>query len=117
MQIQLTLTDDAIVQEIGDRVAAARLLRNLTQADLAHEAGVSKRTVERLEAGEPATRLAALVRVLRALRMLDRLDALLPTADATPMQQLHRRGHARQRATGTRQVKESGQPWRWNTGQ
>ena len=47
-------TDAAILAEIGTRIVARRLNRQWRQADLAYEAGVSKRTVERIEAGTSA---------------------------------------------------------------
>ncbi|MEO7998202.1 MAG: helix-turn-helix transcriptional regulator, partial [Gemmatimonadaceae bacterium] len=78
MKIAAALTDDAVIRELGARLAATRLERNLTQADLATEAGVSKRTVERLESGEVAAQLSAFIRVCRVLGLLDRLDVFLP---------------------------------------
>ena len=77
MQIPNELTDRKILGEVGDRLARHRLGRNLTQAQLAREAGVSKRTVIRLENGE-SSQLTNLVRVLRALSLLGNLDALVP---------------------------------------
>jgi transcriptional regulator with XRE-family HTH domain len=70
------------------RLAATRLDQNLTQAALAEEAGVSKRTVERLESGEVAARLSGLVRVWRALGLLERFDALVPASVPSPIAQL-----------------------------
>ena len=48
-------TDEAVLSELGGRLARVRLARNFTQAGLARQAGVSKRTVERLESGSVAT--------------------------------------------------------------
>jgi hypothetical protein len=45
-------TDEAVLGELGRRLAQVRLGKNLTQAQLAAKAGVSKRTVERLEVRE-----------------------------------------------------------------
>jgi transcriptional regulator with XRE-family HTH domain len=78
----------AILGEIGSRLAAARLAQNLTQAALANEAGISKRTIERLESGEVEARLSGLVRVCRALDMVDRLEALVPSPTVSPVEQL-----------------------------
>ncbi|MBL8419562.1 MAG: helix-turn-helix transcriptional regulator, partial [Dechloromonas sp.] len=100
MKITTTLTSEAILQELGERLAGARLERNLTQAALAEEAGVAKRTVERLESGQAATQLSGFVRVCRALGLLERLDALVPEGAAGPMAQLRLQGRKRQRATG-----------------
>jgi DNA-binding XRE family transcriptional regulator len=51
MKISSQLSDESLLKELGGRLAAARIVRNLTQAALAEQAGVSKRTVERLESG------------------------------------------------------------------
>lgn len=113
MIIENSLTDDAVLRELGQRLAAARLARNLTQAELAAEAGVSKRTLGRLEMGQAATQLSGFVRVCRALRLLDRLDALIPTSTTTsPLAELERKGKRRRRASGTKPQK-SGKPWTW----
>ena len=51
MKIEGLLTDEAILAELGKRFAQRRLELQLTQEMLAEQAGVSKRTVERVEAG------------------------------------------------------------------
>src|SRR5579871_5015548 len=102
MRISGELSDDAILREIGCRLATARLAKNLTQAALANEAGISKRTIERLESGEVAARLSALVRVCRALDMVDRLDALVPSPMVSPVELLKLGGRRRKRASGRR---------------
>ena len=77
MKITNQAVDALILRELGERLARVRLERNLTQAALAEQAGVSKRTVERMEAGGP-TQLVNLVRVCRALNLLDRFETLIP---------------------------------------
>lgn len=114
MRITGTLSDAAILRELGNRLAAARLLRNQTQAALADEAGVSKRTVERLEAGEVAARLSGLVRIFRALGIAERLEALVPPPTASPVEQLKRAGRQRQRASGLRRpARATKRKWTW----
>jgi transcriptional regulator with XRE-family HTH domain len=114
MRIAGQLSDQAILGEMGSRLAAARLARNLTQAALAEEAGVSKRRVERLESGEVAARLSGLVRVCRALGMVDRLDALVPSPTVSPVEQLKLAGHRRKRASGRRAPATSTKrEWTW----
>lgn len=114
MRITSNLTDETILVELGTRLAAARLARNLTQAALADEAGVSKRTVERLESGEVAARLSGLIRVCRALGLGDRLDTWLPAPTPSPLEQLERAGHRRQRASGARVAPTPAAPhWTW----
>ena len=69
MKISRDLSDEAILREVGGRLAAARLARNLTQAALADAAGVSKRTVEyhisNLYAKTGVTNRVALAALLR----------------------------------------------------
>jgi transcriptional regulator with XRE-family HTH domain len=115
MKITGRLSDEAILRELGSRLAGARLARNLTQAALADEAGVSKRTVERLESGEVAARLSGLVRVCRALDLADRLDALVPEPTISPVEQLKLARKRRRRASGRRAPtkKKTARKWTW----
>jgi transcriptional regulator with XRE-family HTH domain len=94
-----TLTDTAALETLGSRLAAARLKRNLTQTALGREAGVSRATIERLERGAGAD-LKLLVRVLRALQLLERFLAAIPADELSPMALLRAQGKKRQRARG-----------------
>jgi len=102
MKISKAHSDEAVLRELGARLAAIRLAHNFTQAALAHEAGISKRTVERLESGEVAARLSGLVRVCRVLGLIDRLDAFVPVAGPGPVDQLKLAGRERKRASKPR---------------
>jgi|SRR6187399_3063438 len=115
MNITEQVSDEAILRELGRRLAAARLGRNLTQAALAVEAGVSKRTVERLESGEVAARLSGFVRVCRALGLVARLDLLIPSSPTTsPIEQLKLAGRRRKRASGRRgRPAAAKRKWTW----
>ncbi len=93
------LSDAAALETVGSRLAAVRLKRNLTQAALAREAGVSRRTIVRLEQGEGAE-LKLLVRVLRALQLLEGFLAGIPPDEPSPMALLRAQGKKRQRARG-----------------
>jgi len=90
------MADDALLKEIGRRLARRRLDFQLTQAALDQEAGVSKRTVERIEAGYAAQTLN-LVRILRVLDLLQGLDQLLPKPGPRPMDLLKLKGKLRRR--------------------
>ncbi|MSU60147.1 MAG: helix-turn-helix domain-containing protein [Pedosphaera sp.] len=113
MKFSPQLTDDAVLQELGGRLAGARIERNLTQAALAEQAGVSKRTVERLESGEVATQLSGFLRVCRSLGLLERFEALLPEPAHGPMAQLKQMGRKRLRATGKKAVAGTPKKWTW----
>jgi transcriptional regulator with XRE-family HTH domain len=101
MQIGNLLTDSAVLQELGERLARTRLERNLTQAQLAHEAGLAPLTVLRLERGE-GVKLTSLVRVLRVLGMLEALDRLIPEPTPSPIELVKLQGRRRRRASGAR---------------
>jgi transcriptional regulator with XRE-family HTH domain len=120
MKITPQLTDDAALRELGSRLASARLERNLTQAALAEQAGVAKRTVERLESGAVATQLSGFLRVCRVLGVLERFDALIPEPTLSPMAQLKLQGRKRQRAARATRATAADplmvsepKPWTW----
>ena len=107
------MTDTAALAEIGERLAQYRLGRNLTQAELAKEAGVSKRTVLRLEAGE-STQLTNLIRIIRALGLLGNLDAFVPPPVSSPVEELRMQGKKRKRASPrSNQAESAEKDWTW----
>ena len=110
MKITKQATDAAILSELGGRLARVRLERNLTQGRLAEQAGVSKRTVERLESGGVATQLSGFIRVCRVLDLVGRFDLLVPEPLPSPVEQLKLHGRKRRRASAK---KASPNQWRW----
>ncbi len=113
MKITKEMTDDLVSKELGDRLAKTRLDHNLTQAALAREAGVSKRMVERLESGAISTQLAAVVRISRALGLVERLDMLIPALAPSPVEQLRLHGKKRKRASGKGSRPGVKEKWTW----
>lgn len=113
MKITKQATDEAVLSELGGRLAQVRLERNLTQAQLAAQAGVSKRTVERLESGGVATQLSSFIRVCRVLDVIERFDVLVPEPVPSPIEQLKLRGRKRQRASAKRKSKAPSRKWQW----
>ncbi len=113
MRITKQATDEAVLSELGSRLAQVRLERNLTQAQLAEQAGVSKRTVERLESGSVATQLSGFSRVCRVLDLIERFDMLVPEPIPSPIEQLKLRGRKRRRASATRKAKPAPRKWQW----
>jgi transcriptional regulator with XRE-family HTH domain len=101
VKIERYLTDEAVLAELGARLERTRLERNLSQRELAEEAGVERKAVQRIEAGEPV-KLASFIRVLRGLDLLDALDQLVPKPLPSPIELLKLHGKRRRRASGAR---------------
>jgi transcriptional regulator with XRE-family HTH domain len=120
MRIGNLQTDEAVLKELGSRLREARLIRNLSQADLASEAGLGRVTLQRIEDGRSGS-TANLIRILRALDLLDDLDRLIPAPTPSPVEQLRRRGQRRRRAGSPRGPRDDAsagsepptKPWRW----
>jgi transcriptional regulator with XRE-family HTH domain len=112
MEIVTGLTDAAVLAEIGGRIARRRIDLGLTQAHLAAQAGIAKRTVERVERGE-STQLATHIRILRVLRLFDGLDALVPQLPVSPIALLQQQGKPRRRASMRTARQSAGSPWKW----
>ena len=114
MKISELLTDEAILSELGRRIARRRLALSLTQARVAEEAGVSKRTVERMESGASAQMLS-FIRVLRVLDLLPGFEQLIPDTGPSPMDLLRNRGKVRRRAPRRTVTRETEQTWTWDS--
>jgi transcriptional regulator with XRE-family HTH domain len=117
MKITTELTDHAVLREIGERLERRRIDAGLTQAELAEEAGISKRTVERIEAGR-STDFVMLLRLLRILKLLESLDQWVPDLPQSPLVLLKGRGRARKRVGHARSrdgaaAPKPAPPWKW----
>jgi len=84
MNIVNELSDAAVLGELSERFARHRIAARMTQEELARRAGVSKRSVERLEKGEGGVRLQIVIAVARALRCLGGLNVFIPVIQASP---------------------------------
>jgi len=96
-----SLSDQAILREIGAGVRRMRLAENLTQHDLAARAGVDRLTLGKLENGHPAN-LLTLIQLLRALGQLETLSDFEEQPVTSPLQAARLQGKTRQRARGKR---------------
>ena len=115
MRITPYLTDEAVLKEVGARIERLRLERNLTQDELAANAGVTRRTVVNLESGK-ALQFVTVLRVLRALGLLEGLEQLVPEPVPGPVDLLHRQGRPRSRASkraAAPKADTAGEPFRW----
>lgn len=116
MRFTNVVTTRAALRELGARIERQRLERNLTQAQLAEEAGIGRATVQRLERGS-SVQLTSLVDVLRVLGLLDGLEVLVPEAVPSPIQRLKTQGRQRRRARPSQQREVAETTWTWGEGQ
>ena len=86
-----SLSDMAIMQEIGKRLKEYRLKKRYTQGELAKLAGISIFSVAQLERGNSVS-ISILLPVLRVLRLLNNLELLLPETGPGPVELLRLKG-------------------------
>lgn len=112
MKFQDIQHDEGLLVEMGVRLAQVRIQLNLTQAELARRAGVGKRTLERLEAGE-TTQARTLLRILRELNLLPMLEVLLPEPSARPSHIIKQVESLPKRAAKKRVDEAKSEAWKW----
>lgn len=113
MRLSDELANPVVLAELGARLARRRLERNLTQGEMAAEAGIGRATLQRLERGE-SVQLGSLISVLRLLGIIDGLEMLVPEVGPSPIEQLEMQGRRRQRATGRRaRSTPTADTWTW----
>lgn len=67
------------LKALGKKIAELRIARQLKQTELAYEAGVSHRTLQRLEAGEVVKSDG----LLKVIKCLDRLEVMMAALDSS----------------------------------
>src|SRR6056297_1740121 len=110
MDISGSDSDQAVLEELGERLARRRISMRMNQADLAERAGVGKRTVERIEGGQSA-QATTLVRLFRVLELLPALDAMVPAGAARPMELLRHGGKTPRRVRKTEKPTPEPDDW------
>ena len=92
-----SMTNNALIAEIGQRVQKRRLNLNISQEELAKNSGVSRTAICHLEAGN-SVNLISLLGILRGLNCLGEFEAFLPPDQISPIQLAKLEGNIRQRA-------------------
>ena len=120
MKLSEHLTDTALLAEIGVRLAQRRLALQRTQAELAEQAGIAKRTLERIETGGSA-QMSSMIKLWRVLDLLPELDQFIAAGVPSPMELLQDSRSARKRTTRKRVGKRvddstipKDQHWSWD---
>ena len=114
MRISDIGADKVILEELGGRLRQARFVCNVSQSALAEEAGVARFTLQRIEEGQSSS-TTNLIKLLRALDLLEGLDGLVPEGIDRPVDQVRRRSERRQRAGSSRKRprRKAADQWRW----
>jgi transcriptional regulator with XRE-family HTH domain len=112
-------TNAGVLAELGQRLERHRLERNLTQAELAVQAGIGQATVQRAERGQ-SVQMTSMIKLLRNLGLLGALEVAVPASIDLPIAQLERaQRNTRRRARGRRggpstdSAEAKQEPWRW----
>ncbi len=100
----------AIAEELGERLKQARLNADMTQIEVANQAGVSRKTVLNAEKGKG--QLEVFIAILSALSLTSQLENFLPVQEISPIQLSKLKGRKRQRASGQRSTSEQ-EPSQW----
>ena len=108
-------TSDQIEAALCKRLESIRLSRNITQAQLAEEAGVAPRTIGRLEKGQGVS-MDTFIRIMMALSIQQNLEALLPDPNVRPIERVGLGAGERQRARPVKSIDEL-PTWSWGDGE
>lgn len=107
---------EQVISNMGTTLAQIRLSRNISQEELASMAGISPRTLSRLESGENSS-LDTLVRLMQALQLHNHLASLLPDPGIQPVQQFAQKGATQKRVRKSTVKKSSDKAWTWDEGE
>jgi transcriptional regulator with XRE-family HTH domain len=92
------MSDGAIIASIGEFIKQKRLQDDVTQLQLAKDAGLNRSTIVQIENGESIT-LASLIQILRALNLLYLLDIFTIESKISPMEYVKMKEKKRLRAS------------------
>ncbi len=71
------------IGELGKKIKTYRIMKDMSQQDLADKTGVSKRSISRLEQGE-SVQVDNLFKILLALGLGENIDLLVPDQTKRP---------------------------------
>ena len=111
MKIFGTESNEQVLKELGQRLKDTRISMSYTQKEMAERAGISAKTMERIENGENV-RIENLINLLRAMDLLQNMDILVPEQIVLPTH-LYDFGKKRQRASSVKRTNDNKRTWKW----
>ena len=112
MKIDYLTPDQAILSQLGKRLARVRKQQGVSQEQLAKEAGIGVATLRRIEGGKSG-QMESWIKIMKALRMTSSIDALLPEQFNSPRAQVltSHKGRKKRSARLADRVEESPATW------
>jgi putative transcriptional regulator len=93
-----SMSDSAIIRELGSFIKESRLKKNYTQSNLAEKAGLHRVTLSEFEQGLRGS-LTTFLQLLRALEELNTLDSYILSTDISPLEMAKLEAKKRKRAS------------------
>ncbi len=89
-------TENQILERLAKRLKDYRIRKSYTQKELAEKSGVSLASIQKIEQGKSVS-FNLMLAVLRSLRLLNNLEALVPDVSISPIELLKEQGAKKQR--------------------
>jgi len=105
-----SMSDKALIEQIGAFIKHHRLRQNRTQNEVAEEAGISRSTLSLLERGETVT-ILTLIQVLRVLDQLHIMNAFRVEERVSPIALAKLEKEKRKRASRENRGKQNLSEW------
>lgn len=106
------ISSEAIERDICKKLERIRLLKNISQAKLAEAAGISRRTISRMENGGGIS-LDTFIRVMQVLNLTDHLTAMLPNSEIRPIERVGRKGKSERKNASSPRTPKKAKKWEW----
>lgn len=91
-----SMSDLAIIQDLGKYLKNERIQKNWTQSQLAEHTGLDRSTISQIENGRIST-MMSFIQILRALEKLDVLNIFQVRKQISPLQMLKMEQNQRKR--------------------
>jgi transcriptional regulator with XRE-family HTH domain len=112
IKFNYSLSNDALLQLLGEQLKQMRLNKNLTQTELSELSGLSRSAISIMENKGLGT-MNSFVQMLRALEKIEILNPFITEAPVSPIQFAKLHGKARQRASGNKQQTKNQEDSEW----
>jgi len=93
-----SMSDPAIIKELGQQLKRLRLKSNLTQQELSERSGLFRSTISEIENGRIAS-ILSLIQILRALNQLELLNPFVAPDIVSPLMVAEQQIKLRRRAS------------------